>query len=509
MWLESFFIVSGKFGSLTNDVILSFVPPGSMKFSCIIAFIFTIGIIAPVHAQQSEEEKLLAEATQNRFDNPEKALKLYDFLVKNSTAQEAVAIQIKQLQLYRLLGEYEEAVTVLSSLQKADTERFNSALKFEYLREAALLYCELDLKNEGQSFYREARENYGKLSTELQKQYAADLDLLAVKFIEDRDSARKIDALRSILRKMQVKDVRRPFIQFTVAKLYFPTQKDSATYYFRQVISAKRVSPLSEASSIYLDLLKSDRMDDHVIPKISARKLFDPDLQPLMLKSAISYFENNWNTDSLMYYHGVLHQQVSEEQLKKRAAKVALIQNDYQQKQLEDAAEKEALNRRFLLGSVLLILVISGYAVFKIYAKRRPEKAAEPDQAKGIVIPDKTEEEILEKLLKFEKSELFLDPQIRLATIAKQLDTNTRYLSSIINASKAKSFNAYINSLRIRYILDKLSSEPRYRTYKISYLAEASGFTSQSSFNTAFKEFTGYTPSAYIKNLESRRGGNV
>lgn len=138
------------------------------------------------------------------------------------------------------------------------------------------------------------------------------------------------------------------------------------------------------------------------------------------------------------------------------------------------------------------------------HRKRLSEKAVtQPEQAKTIVIPDRTEEEILEKLLKFEKSELFLDPQIRLATIAKELDTNTRYLSSIINASKARSFNAYINSLRIQYIVGKLTSEPRYRTYKISYLAEAGGFTSQSSFNTAFKEFTGLTPSAYIKKLES------
>lgn len=473
-----------------------------MKFRCIITIFFTIGIIALNCAQQSEEDKLLADATQIRFDDPEKALKLYEFLVTNSTAQELVPVQIKQVKLYRLLGEYGEAVGVLNALQKADPDSFSPTLKFEYWREAALLHCELDLKNEGQKFYRGARESYGKLSAELQKHYSADLDLLAVKFIDDRHTSRKIAALQSILSRMRVNDVRRVFIQFTVAKLYFPSQKDSASYYFRQVLSAKKVSPLSEASGIYLDLLKSDRTDERVIREISPRKLFDRDLQPLMLKSAVSYFENNWNTDSLIYYHGLLHRQLSEDQLKKRAAKVTLIQNNYQQKQLEVAAEKAVLNRRFLFGSVLLILTIAGYAVFKIYTKRQPKRAVEPDQTKSIVIPDKTEEEILAKLLKFEKSELFLDPQIRLATIAKKLDTNTRYLSSIINASKAKSFNAYINSLRIRFILDKLNSEPRYRTYKISYLAEASGFTSQSSFNTAFKEFTGYTPSAYIKNLE-------
>ncbi len=140
------------------------------------------------------------------------------------------------------------------------------------------------------------------------------------------------------------------------------------------------------------------------------------------------------------------------------------------------------------------------YFAYLLYGKnKKKHKTTEAEGSKKIVIPPKTEKEILEKLKQFENSRLFLDKKMRLGTLAKHLDTNTRYLSTIINAAKNKSFNAYINSLRINYILSKLESEPKYANYKISYLAKESGLASQSSFTAAFKEETGLTPSVYIK----------
>jgi len=120
-----------------------------------------------------------------------------------------------------------------------------------------------------------------------------------------------------------------------------------------------------------------------------------------------------------------------------------------------------------------------------------------------IQITDDTVNTILQRLSKFEKSNKYLKKEMSLGYLAAQLGTNTRYLSEIIKQHKSKSFNNYINGLRINYISMLLYKEPKYRKYKISYLAELCGFSSRVVFATTFKKETGVSPSYYIRNLKS------
>ncbi|AZA83651.1 hypothetical protein C1637_14595 [Chryseobacterium lactis] len=121
---------------------------------------------------------------------------------------------------------------------------------------------------------------------------------------------------------------------------------------------------------------------------------------------------------------------------------------------------------------------------------------------KGIGITDETTNTLLLKLEKFEKSQKFIKKELSLTSLANDLGTNTRYLSEIIKQYKEKSYNNYINSLRINYITTKLYENPIYREYKISYLAEASGFSSREVFAVVFKKETGVTPSYFINNFK-------
>ena len=108
---------------------------------------------------------------------------------------------------------------------------------------------------------------------------------------------------------------------------------------------------------------------------------------------------------------------------------------------------------------------------------------------------------MIEKLNRFEAQKKFLNPQITLADLAEDFDTNTRYLSEIIFKTKQENYRTYINNLRIKYILNKLQTEPVYLNYKINALAEEAGFMSKSSFINAFKNYTDYTPKIFIKSL--------
>ncbi|MEJ5105653.1 AraC family transcriptional regulator [Chryseobacterium sp. MYb328] len=123
---------------------------------------------------------------------------------------------------------------------------------------------------------------------------------------------------------------------------------------------------------------------------------------------------------------------------------------------------------------------------------------------KGIGITDETMNILFLKLEKFEKSQKFIKNDVSLTSLANDLGTNTRYLSEVIKQYKGKNYNNYINSLRINYITTKLYENPIYREYKISYLAEACGFSSREVFAVIFKKETGITPSYFISDLKKK-----
>jgi len=110
---------------------------------------------------------------------------------------------------------------------------------------------------------------------------------------------------------------------------------------------------------------------------------------------------------------------------------------------------------------------------------------------------------LLEKLTEFEKSDAFLERAFSLPALAAQLNTNTKYLSHLINKDKKTDFNGYINKLRIDFVVGMLRKDPTWRQHKISTMAAASGFSSHSQFATVFKDCTGVPPSIFIKHLTS------
>ncbi len=176
-----------------------------------------------------------------------------------------------------------------------------------------------------------------------------------------------------------------------------------------------------------------------------------------------------------------------------------------------DSAQSHAYY--FLAAAVLLLLL--GYGLYAYHKTKRDYRkflkavekpmASQVQPARPIAISQKTEETLLEKLSKFEKSNKFINPNLTIQTLAKSLDTNTKYLSEVINRNKNANFNQYINELRIGYIITKMKEDPKYLNYKIYYLAKESGFASQNTFSTVFKAATGISPLSFIKFLKNEK----
>ena len=139
----------------------------------------------------------------------------------------------------------------------------------------------------------------------------------------------------------------------------------------------------------------------------------------------------------------------------------------------------------------------------------RKELTTEPPLSttskKPLWIPKEKEDQLLQKLRDFENSDQFLEKNMSLPLLAAQFETNTKYLSEIIKKFKGKNFNTYINELKINHIAHLISSDLTFRQYKISYLAEFTGFTSHSTFTTVFKSVTGMSPNEYIQQVNKRQ----
>ncbi|WP_160129088.1 AraC family transcriptional regulator [Kordia antarctica] len=115
---------------------------------------------------------------------------------------------------------------------------------------------------------------------------------------------------------------------------------------------------------------------------------------------------------------------------------------------------------------------------------------------------DSKDAEILEKLIEFEEKEQFLSNESTLIEVAKKIQTNTTYLSKVINTHKEKSFTAYITDLRVDYAIERLSHDRKFRSFTIGAIAQEIGFKRSESFSKAFKVKTGLYPSYFIKEVE-------
>lgn len=83
-----------------------------------------------------------------------------------------------------------------------------------------------------------------------------------------------------------------------------------------------------------------------------------------------------------------------------------------------------------------------------------------------------------------EKKQAFLQPDISLTTISRELGTNRTYLSTLINQQYGVNFNTYINRYRVKFANDYLKSNPEVTKEELYHLA---GFGSVSTMKRVMK----------------------
>jgi AraC-like DNA-binding protein len=92
----------------------------------------------------------------------------------------------------------------------------------------------------------------------------------------------------------------------------------------------------------------------------------------------------------------------------------------------------------------------------------------------------------------------YLESDLSLSKLSKLIGQSTQKTSSVINQYAKRNFNDFINYYRIQDAKKMLSSTESEK-FTISSIAFDTGFSSLSSFNSAFKKFEGKTPSSFRK----------
>ncbi len=189
---------------------------------------------------------------------------------------------------------------------------------------------------------------------------------------------------------------------------------------------------------------------------------------------------------------------------------------------INDMEGKRNISNRYityLIITVVLLLVICIFFINKNYSnKKRFEKIINRkdskkdkrddlnDKDKNINagnsngLPNEIINSILSKLENFENEYRFLKKHT-LISLSNELNTNSNYLSRIINDYKEKNFSSYLNDLRINYAIDRLKEDRKFRKYTIKAIANEVGFNSAESFSKAFVNVTQLKPSYFLKEL--------
>jgi AraC-like DNA-binding protein len=94
----------------------------------------------------------------------------------------------------------------------------------------------------------------------------------------------------------------------------------------------------------------------------------------------------------------------------------------------------------------------------------------------------------------------FLDADFRLQQFADQVGISKNRLSQIINQVYQQNFNQLINEKRIEIAIHRLVNE-EWKNLTIEGIAQEVGFKSRTTFNKAFQEKTGITPSQFRKQV--------
>ena len=93
---------------------------------------------------------------------------------------------------------------------------------------------------------------------------------------------------------------------------------------------------------------------------------------------------------------------------------------------------------------------------------------------------------------------IYLDNTLDRVKVAEKLGISPNYISQLVNTITGDNFSTYINRYRVEAV-KAMITDAEFDNYSLLAIGLESGFSSKTTFYTAFKKLTGMTPNMYRK----------
>jgi len=134
-----------------------------------------------------------------------------------------------------------------------------------------------------------------------------------------------------------------------------------------------------------------------------------------------------------------------------------------------------------------------------IVSKKEEEIEIEISNTNALCI--ESEKEFIRLKARIETEKLFTNRALNLRNLSTILEIKEKELSKLINEHSKTNFYQFINGFRVKEFKILLAS-PKAKQLSILGIAEEAGFSSKSTFYTAFKTIEGITPKQYEMSLK-------
>ncbi|TYA56719.1 helix-turn-helix domain-containing protein [Formosa maritima] len=505
-------------------------------FITIISFLLSISFY-------SQENDLVLKSKELIYSNPDEAIKIANHILTTSPKlQDRAFVNLLLSKSYLVKGDYNNAtIHAFDDIYQLEEIDIHTRIENNIIK--ATLLRELYLDRQSEEYLKKASLLTSKLTSE-KELFESYIYLEQINMLLDRlhtnEAMTAITEAEVIFKHFFKKNSteNRAFILTKVRAYNTLSKYDSAFVYIDKTLNLLNVSQennlfekaiiYKELGHLYLQKKEYKKSEETLFIALRFAEILD---NPFLLEQinrdlAISYLASNQRNKHKTYNDVFLVLNNTIEQIEQESVSTFYnIISGQQEKQLRTENLKYNNYLYLSLGVSLFFIVVGMFILLKSeYKKKRIKEiinyleisknnfikvSPKPKQkSKRLIIPKKTEQSILLKLSHFEKSKKFLNKDMSLAVLAGQFETNTKYLSEIINNHYNDNFNTYINKLRINYIIKKLKNDSNYINYKISYLAEDSGFATHSSFATVFKTIIGMSPATFISLLKEETKKN-
>ncbi|WP_324024560.1 helix-turn-helix domain-containing protein [Maribacter sp. BPC-D8] len=403
----------------------------------------------------------------------------------------AIISEIEMAWFYEIIGKYRDALDIRLKIVKTKGDflknRWNPVYHRQFLG-MSNLYNELGMKD-STLFYREIYENNIDESTGDELEHflllknEADIDFKDEKFKKSIDNYR----IYNHWYFNRFNEYDSPLL-INKSKAHLALgEVDSALNNLNLIKSGpmflkeqKYISP--DFYKLYIDIYKKKGEDD--LRKEYEQKYY---------KALETYNSFKFNTLDNLY-------DIDKQRIQIENANAA---NDY----------KSTLNYLWIaLGSIVMCFI--GFTLWKQKKEKKkfdalmqrtenktPLNTSLEPSTNTTEIKDEKVEALIHQIKELREQGFFLKQKTTLYNTAKKLKTNTSYLSTIINNNLDTTFSAFVNDIRIDFIINELKTNKQLRSYSVKAIAEEIGYKSADSFSKYFKQNTGLSPSSYIKKL--------